>query len=72
LDDLDGIGTHQLLKLYESIFCEKNEEDEYIPLPNKFDNWEKYFLQKVKVKTQIVDLKRPVLCKSKYLLFFRL
>jgi len=42
-----------LLKLYESIYCEKNEEDRYISLPNKFDNWEKYFLQKVKINIAI-------------------
>ncbi|CAG8440100.1 10466_t:CDS:10 [Funneliformis mosseae] len=48
-DDLDGIGTRHLLKLYESIYCEKNEEDKYIPLPNSFDSWEKYFLQKAMI-----------------------
>ncbi|RGB26951.1 hypothetical protein C1646_674381 [Rhizophagus diaphanus] len=49
LDDVEGIGTRQLLKLYESIYCEKNDDGEYIPLPNNFDSWEKYYLQKAMI-----------------------
>ncbi|CAG8640836.1 15270_t:CDS:10 [Cetraspora pellucida] len=44
--DLDFIGISQLMKLYETDYCEHRIEGGFFPKINDFSDWEEYYVQR--------------------------
>ncbi|CAG8662544.1 9863_t:CDS:10, partial [Racocetra fulgida] len=44
--DLDFIGISQLMKIYETDYCERRIEGGFFPKINDFSDWEEYYVQR--------------------------
>lgn len=44
--DLDFIGITQLMKIYETDYCEPRSEGGFFPKINDFSDWEEYYVQR--------------------------
>ncbi|CAG8525045.1 4258_t:CDS:10, partial [Acaulospora morrowiae] len=45
-EELDFIGSEQLMKIYENDYCDYRDEAKFLPKPNDFNDWEEYYVQK--------------------------
>ncbi|CAG8459201.1 19550_t:CDS:10 [Racocetra persica] len=45
-NDLDFIGISQLMKIYETDYCERRIEGGFFPKINDFSDWEEYYVQR--------------------------
>ncbi|CAG8632233.1 21768_t:CDS:10 [Dentiscutata erythropus] len=45
-NDLDFIGITQLIKIYETDYCEPRSEGGFFPKINDFNDWEEYYVQR--------------------------